>query len=43
MLQSADSKDGIRKYKRIAFSVSSNVGAVKDTGMEEPCNKSVVS
>jgi hypothetical protein len=43
VLYSADSKGGIITYKRIAFNVSSNAGAIKDTGMEEPCDKSVVS
>jgi len=43
VLYSANCKGGIRTYKRIAFSVSSNEGAMKDNGMEEPCNKSVVS
>ena len=40
---SADSKGGIRTYKKDSPSVSSNIRAMKDTGLEEPCNKSVES
>jgi hypothetical protein len=43
VLQSVDIKSGIKTYKRIAYSITSNAGVIRDTRMEESCKKSLVA